>query len=910
MKQEQNMQHSIGDAEWFSLRGNVDPGMVMPILSTAAAALDLELRQTGPARAELHHNRQAPLALAWRETPLPPRMMQRHLARETRYCEIIVAGERAALDSRAAQFVTHLSRQIESYSADELNEILRSLPLLQQFAGGLRGAFEGWSIIFRDHFLEDTLGLALTLLRCDLPPDQLLVLAKGDRTQNRHRVQATIERQGVETAVLDNSVIDGTGGDPALLAQAEARIEAFIRQARARGHRVMVIDDGGLIGWFAKRRDAGLRIDAAVELTVAGLKRIAALGEIDLPVFNMAQSDLKHQLGYHEIADACMGRIREMLPGYKLRGRAVLLLGYGVLGERLAQRLRDAGAHVSVVDPDMLRLIIAAEAGYTTYRNARAALREGNSFLICGTSGEMALSEADLDALPDGVFLAPFATRDFSVLRHDTYLSKARELPFTGLRYQLDEARAVTLLGDGRSLNLFEGFSIPNECYDIFKAGALLATVELCTRFENFGPGVHTTPVNEVITRSGLFEAYYDRYLSHPGSATVSEAPPQEAFVSALHGANVAVVGYGVAGRLHARILKEYGANVCIVDPRFQNLPDTYQVDNIPDLMASLGDMVRIWTVSCPTHEHLNAVSQILQVAPTARILLEKPACQAHEIGLFRDLLAAHPQARVVIVDQYRHSRVIDRFHEIAAAQFGETGADQIEIRFHKDRGDQIETGRFVDHSYGVLGYEWLHMLTILERVLGPDFGSYHAQGLARSEFTVKQHPRLINSAVRETTHLQRDAADMRITLSSDILRPVDKAQLGLAPADPGASGPWRKGLRGSDARERVCVLRRGAVAVTLYFDPVTAQGGWQLPRNHHRIVVTRDDVVISDDVFAESPMHNALKSAIDRLAGSGDMPPLDIRSLQRISEIAGTLRAEVNAAPQAPANETRWSAE
>lgn len=129
-------------------------------------------------------------------------------------------------------------------------------------------------------------------------------------------------------------------------------------------------------------------------------------------------------------------------------------------------------------------------------------------------------------------------------------------------------------------------------------------------------------------------------------------------------------------------------------------------------LIGSPNRTLRIWTVSRPTHEHLNAVSQILQVAPTARILLEKPACQAHEIGLFRDLLAAHPQARVVIVDQYRHSSVIDRFREIAAAQFGETGADQIEIRLHKDRSDQIETGRFVDHSYGVLGYEWLPPFT------------------------------------------------------------------------------------------------------------------------------------------------------------------------------------------------------
>lgn len=179
-----------------------------------------------------------------------------------------------------------------------------------------------------------------------------------------------------------------------------------------------MIDDGGLLaqGYGA---DGVLTeyIDAALELTVSGLKRIAnAPGELSIPVLNMARSRLKTMLGYNEIADSCVRRLRAILPGEKFIGRHVLILGFGTLGARVAYALRSLGCRVSVVDTDILALITAAEHGFETYQTAAEALRGHSPFLVIGGTGELAITAEDLPLLPDGVYLAGFATKDFSIL--------------------------------------------------------------------------------------------------------------------------------------------------------------------------------------------------------------------------------------------------------------------------------------------------------------------------------------------------------------------------------------------------------------------------------------------------------------------------------------------------------------
>ncbi len=389
------------------------------------------------------------------------------------------------------------------YGPRELDRIRDSMPLLRRH-GTPHPAFDGWALVFRDHFLEHSLGFALALEHAGIPPQWTYALDKGDHTAGHDRVRATFRARGHRTDVLDHT---------AELVPATADIDAFVDAAHAAGRRVLVIDNGGLLPHRYGSAHATRRVDAALELAICGIKRISTAGPLAIPVLNMARTQIKTLLGYPEIADSCLRRLRARLPDHQLVGRTVLLIGYGTLGSRLAPALRALGCRLAVVDTHLPTLLTAAEAGYATHRTAAHALRATRPFLVIGTTGEIALTENDLPLLPDGVFLAPFATRDFSVL---TRLDPT-EIPGVGLRYRLGEHdRSITLLGNGHSLSLFRADSIPNQGHDAYRAATLVAAAHLCADPDRLPPGLHTHPADAAIAEAGLFEAYYDLYLTPP----------------------------------------------------------------------------------------------------------------------------------------------------------------------------------------------------------------------------------------------------------------------------------------------------------------------------------------------------------------------------------------------------------
>ncbi|MFI0739105.1 hypothetical protein ACH4PU_13595 [Streptomyces sp. NPDC021100] len=410
---------------------------------------------------------------------------------------------------------TAVDRWAQCYTEAEAAAIVAGMPLLDRYARP-EPALSGWALVFRDHYVENSVGFLLAMERAGLAPEWIFALSKGDRTQHRERVHSWFLHRGYASDILDNSVINGTAGaaETAHARAVDAQVAEFVRRAHAAGRKVLVIDDGGLLAQGYGADGPGPRVDAAIELTVSGLKRIAAApGELAIPVLNMARSRLKSRLGYNEIADSCVRRLRAIVPGQKFIGRHVLLLGYGTLGARAARSLRALGCRVAVVDTDVLALITAAEDGFETHRTVAEALARQRPFLILGSSGDTAITAEDVPLLPDGVLLAGFATKDFSVLTDGYPGATALTLPHVGVRYDLPHATSVTVLGDGRSLNLFEYEGIANRGYDAYRAGTLLAALALCRDPGRFPPGVHLEPVDRIIDDAGLFDAYYSQYL-------------------------------------------------------------------------------------------------------------------------------------------------------------------------------------------------------------------------------------------------------------------------------------------------------------------------------------------------------------------------------------------------------------
>ncbi|TQN28423.1 oxidoreductase family protein [Haloactinospora alba] len=823
------------------------------------------------------------VSVFWKPLPPQPPHTVGHQLTPPEHLEILIQAGPGDTSEATRELGEHLDTLRLPYTESEIEGITTAMPLLAHYSNP-DPALDDWALLFRDHYLEHSVGFLLAMERAGIPPEWIFALAKGDRTYNRERIHATFHTRGYRSGLLDNTAINTPEAHGAELTDVTATLDAFIDTAHSAGRKVLVVDDGGLIARGYGAPDAERRVDAAVELTVSGIKRITQAGPLAIPVLNMARSHTKTSLGYPEIADSCLRRLRALIGDRKFIGRQVLLIGYGTLGCRLAPALRGLGCRVDVLDTDLPSLIAAAEAGYPTHRSTPDALRVTDPFLIIGTTGEQALTGDDLSFLSDGVFLAPFATRDFSILTETT--SSTHDIPGVGRRVRLPGGNTVVLLGDGRSMNLFEADSIPNQGYDAYRAGTLIAAKHLCANADQIPPGLYRDPADAAIEAAGLFDAYYDRYLAHP-----TQCPKTTGMTTReRRQVNACVVGYGNAGRLHTQILTELGADITIIDPKHQDVPKghhsfPHDVANLPTVRAAAIDL---WSICCPTADHLPVLRAVLEHNPAARVLVEKPACQGHEIEEFTSLLATHPRARVLVNDQYQHSTVLPAFTDLLREYEGQAPITHAAITFTKDRTADIANGRFIDRTYGVLGYEWLHMLAVLSRVLpAPLVEAYFASIPEAAELWATYDPRLFVAALTERTTLDHPSEGRtRLELASSILGP--SILLGTAPQP---RSPWRRDIRTADDRHRHVRLETGNTRFTLHLEPVTAPGGWQLERNHHRLTAERDNHLLYDEVLEDSPLSTAIRYAMRSLLDEAPLPEVDLIPLRRIAALAEILR-------------------
>ncbi|MFF7097313.1 hypothetical protein ACFY9A_33695 [Streptomyces rubradiris] len=209
-----------------------------------------------------------------------------------------------------------------------------------------------------------------------------------------------------------------------------------------------------------------------------------------------------------------------------------------------------------------------------------------------------------------------------------------------------------------------------------------------------------------------------------------------------------------MAGRLHTEILTALGATAAVIDPKHQDLPASlrsfrHQVSDLPQAVAAGIDL---WSICCPTAEHLPVLRAVLAHNPAARVLMEKPACRGHEIGAFTRLLDGHPAARIVVNDQYRHSTALPAFTDLITTLEPGAPLEKMSVLFTKDRRPDSARGRFVDRDYGVLGYEWLHMLAVTRHILpAPAWEHYLASDPATSVFVTSSKERYPTSSASPT---------------------------------------------------------------------------------------------------------------------------------------------------------------
>ena len=361
------------------------------------------------------------------------------------------------------------------------------MPILKEYSSKRNKDLKDVAVIWRDHFLEDNIGLLTSFMRMGV------VMDKGDSTKHRKEITATFKKLGFQVELLDNNSLE----EKKILERGTEIIDKFITDRKDK--KVLILDDGAIISKILINRKYD-NVKAIVELTEMGLRRIKKLD--------------KKFITYKEISNTIFTRTIELLGDEKLAGRTLIQLGYGDLGETLAKRFRQYGVRVSIVDPDIMKLIQAAEEGFITYKTLEEAMKYEKPFIIIGASGEQSISKEVVMMLEDECYVTAGATADLSIFKEfEKEGVKYKFIPKYGTQYEIN-GKKITVLGNGRSVNLFDSESIPNRAIDIFKAGTLVTANMAIQEEKILNKKLQLDIVNKWIEDSKILELYYDLYLA------------------------------------------------------------------------------------------------------------------------------------------------------------------------------------------------------------------------------------------------------------------------------------------------------------------------------------------------------------------------------------------------------------
>jgi len=258
----------------------------------------------------------------------------------------------------------------------------------------------------------------------------------------------------------------------------------------ANGQADVLCDMGGeLTAAFAGKN---AQLIGGLEATTTGIHRLDGV-DLPFPVFNWNNIALKDRLHnrYH-VGDSTWPVFTE-ITGMGLYGRSVLVIGFGPVGQGVAERARAMGAIVFVVDPDPVRQLEAQHFGCQPI-----TLEEGLSrcnVIVTATGRDGVVGTNALRQMRDGAILfnVGHGNREYDIdfLNKHPHVTMRPHIE----RYELD-GRCVYLLNRGSLLNLASGTGgHGTDLFDPFSAVMLRGIGWLLDGgADDYAPGLHDYP--------------------------------------------------------------------------------------------------------------------------------------------------------------------------------------------------------------------------------------------------------------------------------------------------------------------------------------------------------------------------------------------------------------------------------
>jgi adenosylhomocysteinase len=396
------------------------------------------------------------------------------------------------------------------FTALEMRELREQMPLTAGLPDHLPpGCLAGVAPVLTVHHMTDFLVMVEAIRRMGVPPDAITVIDKQYRYRHRDRVDSHLRGQGIAVHPWTN------------LATALA---GHVARARRAGRAGLLVDDGGytLPVLMDARPDLVPAFRGLVEQTMSGIVKLERFGErLPLPIFSVAQSRLKSTVEAYGIADAAVRNVLALLPQEKFEGQPALVLGYGRIGEQVADVLRARRMRVAVFDRQIVRLVAAHERGFLTSRSLIRLLESHRPLLVVGSTGRPSLRGEHARALRRDCYLVSTTSRNYEFALDELAEEAVEVRPggTVGSRLHLRNGTTATVLADGFPVNFHHAESLPNKHADLILAALLVGAATLAAPGHGFAAGHNVAATDRVLESCGLLERYYDRFGPGAGSA-------------------------------------------------------------------------------------------------------------------------------------------------------------------------------------------------------------------------------------------------------------------------------------------------------------------------------------------------------------------------------------------------------
>lgn len=336
-----------------------------------------------------------------------------------------------------------------------------------------------------------------------VPPSAITVIDKGYRYRHTQRVDAHLRRAGIAVWPW---------------ASAAEALEAHTDRAYLTGRVGLLIDDGGytLPVLLTQARHLLPRYAGLVEQTMSGITKLAPFADdLPLPVFSVAESRLKATIESYGVADAAIRNVLSLLPQEKFEGQPALVLGFGRIGEQIAEILRSRRMRVAVYDNAIVRTVAAHERGFLTDRSLPDLLRTHRPLLIVGSTGSTSLRGEHAAAISRDCFLVSTTSRttEFAIAELTDQAAKVTDAGILGTHLHLPHGPSVMIVGDGFPINFHYAESMPNKYADLVLASLLVGAATLARPDRGGLLAGHNVPATDHVLEScGLLERYYARF--------------------------------------------------------------------------------------------------------------------------------------------------------------------------------------------------------------------------------------------------------------------------------------------------------------------------------------------------------------------------------------------------------------